>query len=1123
MTQGQELPAGWRPATGEEGSGDASAARDTQVFKVGPASLRLSVSGGTRGSVTCPLPDVAGQEVAVSGWVRAEGKLTSAVLAFVCPGTDQPWQPVKQFAADGTWRRVNVRLKLPASGESPFLMLQAQGDGQAWLDEVAVLPGERFQPEPLVSEFDGPPLFSFLAWEKKAAPAVGGVRVNAPSGQGGAGFALGADLSRFADRSLALTVAAGRGNQAKAVVVVVQDADGTAHEFTFDLSGVVPGTTATVTAKDGASLKEPGKVDRPGKQAGFDSAHVTQLLVQGDWKAAPVDLTLRKLELVEPTAEILAARAKLRERLAADAESRRRAEAARAARVAELLQGASHDADGPDVRHVAAVAPDVLALSIQEKQFVPAPQVAYEAQPDDEIQRDGKERVLVVENGKIQESPLDVVVLRKTGKKQEKLGHLAVNAKRIKPEDKATGQDLTDETVAEPRAYRIAIVGGGNSASPVTPTAVWWKRKPNAYRSLAHAVEVFLKLPQPLVEGRTYRIEFPGVNFRQAAVEYRHEPGKSRSPAVHVSAIGFRPDDPFKRAYLSAWLGTGGVLHYPDGLRFQLLDDATGQSVFAGPVQRLMSADAKESFKAGRNYSKTDVLGMDFSAFTRPGRYRVCVEGIGCSYPFEIADDVWTRAFQLSMKGLLHHRSGIELGPPFTDYQRPRTMHPADGVQVFASAGAEIEGGGQDGIFKMLAEKRTDRLLPEAWGGHMDAGDWDRNSRHPAAMWLLVDLVELFPRQIGEVKLALPPAEANNAIPDVLDEVLWNLDLYRRLQTPDGGVGGGIESTAHPRPGEASWQESLLLSAYAPDPESSFIYAATAAKLARALAGSDATLSKTYATSARLAWDWAVKHSDEFLQTRIDEKRREKVSEEFRNRRNLAAFELWRLFGEPAFHDDFRATTVLGRKREPDGAAQGGHLVRSPAGRNRRCRAARRGPAMDRPDGRQRLGLCRRERLRGHHQHPATAADGLRRLPLDARNDRGDPASRLALDPRQQVPGGRRAGLPVLYRREPGQPGVNDRPGTQPRAISSAHRQLGDRTAGAGRDHRLRHQRPGRELRLRRLGPHLVPAKDGPAVPHLAGARELLGHLHRPVEQRVHHPPDDHPHRLLLGLPGGAG
>ncbi len=75
----------------------------------------------------------------------------------------------------------------------------------------------------------------------------------------------------------------------------------------------------------------------------------------------------------------------------------------------------------------------------------------------------------------------------------------------------------------------------------------------------------------------------------------------------------------------------------------------------------------------------------------------------------------------------------------------------------------------------MLAEKRTDRGLPNAWGGQMDAGDWDRNSRHPAARWWLVDLYELFPNRIGKLKLALPLAEATNAIPDIL-ESYW--DIY---------------------------------------------------------------------------------------------------------------------------------------------------------------------------------------------------------------------------------------------------------------------------------------------------------------------------------------------------------
>ena len=575
------------------------------------------------------------------------------------------------------------------------------------------------------------------------------------------------------------------------------------------------------------------------------------------------------------------------------------------------LADAPHPADGPQVRHVVTVAPDILCVTIQEKEFVPAPQIPYEPKAGDEIKHVGKETVLVIEDGKVQDVLKEVAVTRMENGKEVKLGDLAINAKRIKPADTAKGKDLATETVAEPTAYCIISPDDDGWKEPAAPTQVWWKRKPNAYRALAFQVDVFLKLPKPLTEGKSYRIEFRGVNCRQTSVDYRHEPAKTRSPAVHVSAVGFRPDDPLKCAFLSVWLGTGGACHFGDGMRFQLLDDASGKSVFSGEAKLLKAADAKETFKAGRNYSKTDVWGMDFSAFAAPGHYRVYVEGVGCSYPFAIAEDAWTQAFRLSMKGLLHHRSGIELGPPFTDYTRPRDMHPSDGVKVFASTASEIDGGDQDGIFRVLAKGRTDRLLPDAWGGHKDAGDWDRNSNHPAAMWWLVDLYEQFPDRIGAVKLSLPKAEADNSIPDVLDEVLWNLDLYRRLQTAEGGVGGGIESTSHPRPGEASWQESLVLSAFAPDPRASFIYAATAAKLARALAGIDKKLSETYAASARKAWDWAVAHSEESL-GRINEKNRAAMSKEFRDRRNLAAFELWRLTGDKAFHEDFRTTTALG-------------------------------------------------------------------------------------------------------------------------------------------------------------------------------------------------------------------
>gem|GEM_PF-5708952 len=45
-----------------------------------------------------------------------------------------------------------------------------------------------------------------------------------PSGQGGMGFALGTDLSAFADRTPALTLTVGPGNRAQAILVALHDA-----------------------------------------------------------------------------------------------------------------------------------------------------------------------------------------------------------------------------------------------------------------------------------------------------------------------------------------------------------------------------------------------------------------------------------------------------------------------------------------------------------------------------------------------------------------------------------------------------------------------------------------------------------------------------------------------------------------------------------------------------------------------------------------------------------------------------------------------------------------------------------------------------------------------------------
>jgi endoglucanase len=60
----------------------------------------------------------------------------------------------------------------------------------------------------------------------------------------------------------------------------------------------------------------------------------------------------------------------------------------------------------------------------------------------------------------------------------------------------------------------------------------------------------------------------------------------------------------------------------------------------------------------------------------------VAVPGLGCSFPFDIHEHVWERAFRIQMKGVLVQRSGIALGPPHLLFERPVNFHPEHGVPV---------------------------------------------------------------------------------------------------------------------------------------------------------------------------------------------------------------------------------------------------------------------------------------------------------------------------------------------------------------------------------------------------------------------------------------------------------
>lgn len=483
--------------------------------------------------------------------------------------------------------------------------------------------------------------------------------------------------------------------------------------------------------------------------------------------------------------------------------------------------------------------------------------------------------------------------------------------------DRPQPERLKAAQLADPALFRLVSGADERYAVAVHPRAVHALTTVidgndiSGEKVLSHTL--FIEMPWPLEAGIAYRLELKTAAGIQE-ISFTYAPLEQPTPAIQVNQIGYRTDDPFKRGYLSLWMGTGGGYHFSVD-RFELLEVGSNRSVYSGRIRTGFPASRPEAFSSAANLVGTDVHYLDFDEFQIAGEYRAHVPGVGVSLPFRIGEATWQSAFRTAMQGFLSHRSGIELGPPLTPYRRPRPMHPVDGVRVFAIPHTVLEGESaivRDAILAKLASGVPVgewQQVTEGWGGYMDAGDWDRRSLHLTASRHLAELFSLFPDYFETLKLVLPEDEAQDQIPDLLNEVIWNVAFYRRLQTAAGGVRGGIESTAHPRPGEASWEETLVLGAFAQDPYSSYSYAAAASQLGRLLQKYDPQEADAYAQSALRAWDWAEANSEIVLSEavhRTPQFDRAKAALMVCEMRFVAAAELFAQTQETRFHDAFR-------------------------------------------------------------------------------------------------------------------------------------------------------------------------------------------------------------------------
>ena len=580
-------------------------------------------------------------------------------------------------------------------------------------------------------------------------------------------------------------------------------------------------------------------------------------------------------------------------------------------KVGDALPSTGEKQDPPEIVNVASVAPDILCIEVEACSIIPSVQIPYQKDPQDVITIKnyspiGEENTVRVERGGF---PLGLLV--------------GPGSNTLTIYERINGRHLNTTVADNPSNYSIKSAGDSNYISKISPLNVWRKSKPTNYpEENRHGGEfytakhfIYLKLPFPLKEGRAYLVSLPELELNTSAFYYVYDPFYVRSEAVHASQIGFRADDPEKNAFLSVWMGNGGGYSYPEDLEFSVVNDKTNEKVYTGKTLMHWRGDIPEEIGSKVNHSGTDVIRLNFSSFNQPGKYRICVEGIGCSYPFYIdSSNTWDKAFRISMKGHFNQRSGIPILPPYSNFVRPRSFYPADGVNVYQSTAPLLySGNGLNALgreknnFDTLVAGRTSELVPEAWGGTMDAGDWDRRIRHLNSPRLYLELMELYPDYFKDICLNIP--ESGNDLPDLVDEALYGLDIYRRMQLPDGAVRGGVESSEHPAEGSTSWQEVLSVYAYAPDHWSGFIYAGVAARAAYVLKMIDKPeIAATWEESAVKAMVWSESEYDKWINSPLYLKITPNAKIQVAVERNLAAVELYRLTNEKQWHEVYLAS-----------------------------------------------------------------------------------------------------------------------------------------------------------------------------------------------------------------------
>ncbi len=321
-----------------------------------------------------------------------------------------------------------------------------------------------------------------------------------------------------------------------------------------------------------------------------------------------------------------------------------------------------------------------------------------------------------------------------------------------------------------------------------------------------------------------------------AAVTCNVGAARAQAPAgaerIRLDQIGFYPSGPKIAVVVGSAPGDTPAA-------FAVFTADRGDTVFAGAL-----SPARVWEPSGEV-----VRTADFGALTRPGRYVLAVAGVGRSYPFAVAPHALRELARGAVKAFYFQRASTPLPPAYAGPWSRAAGHPDTAVLVHASAA----GPGRPAGARISA--------PRGW---YDAGDYNEYVVNSGiSTYTLLTIAEHFPAYAAALDTRIP--ESGNALPDVLDEALWNLGWMRAMQDPsDGGVyhklttaefSGFVMPSADTAPRYVVQKSTAAALDFAAT-------AAHAALVVRRFPRALPELADSLVREATAAWRWARQHPD---------------------------------------------------------------------------------------------------------------------------------------------------------------------------------------------------------------------------------------------------------------------